>query len=189
MGSELYVSPIALSSFCSVRLRLPCSGSLGPRFPTFSVCSAAADSRYYAPLRLPEAHLARSVRHFAWRYLAFSSWFCASRLTRLAARRGSLRPAPGLFSTADLVPVTCKETTGSPKFPCYPLVTCPALGPRWCFRYSPSRVASCCLPSRVTGSAFPPLRWLSLMDHNLLHFGALSHGLLPHYTRLRTHHY
>jgi len=27
-----------------------------------------------------------------------------------------------------------------------------------------------------------------LMDHNILHFGAQSHGLLPHYTRPRTHH-
>jgi len=83
-----------------------------------------------------------------------------------------------------------KETTGSPKFPCYPLVACPALGPRWCFRHSPSRTGNYGLPSSVTGSAFPPFRrWLSLMDHDVLYFGALLHGLLPHYTRPRTHHY
>ncbi len=34
--------------------------------------------------------------------------------------------------------------------------------------------------------SFPLL--VILMDHNILHFGAQSHGLLPHYTRPRTHH-
>jgi hypothetical protein len=88
LGSELSVSPSSLSSFCSVRLRLPCSGSLGPRFPTFPVCTAVADSRYYAPLRLPEAHLARSIRHFAWRYLAYSSSFV--RPVSLGSLRGEV---------------------------------------------------------------------------------------------------
>ena len=37
---------------------------------------------------------------------------------------------------------------------------------------------------------FPTLpQVVILMDHDLLHFGALSHGLLPRYTRPRTHHY
>ena len=47
------------------------------------------------------------------------------------------------------------------------------------------------LPSHIgerVGFPIFPLMVI-LMDHNILHFGALSHGLLPHYTRLRTHHY
>jgi hypothetical protein len=47
------------------------------------------------------------------------------------------------------------------------------------------------LPSRIgdwVGFPIFPLMVI-LLDHNILHFGALSHGLLPHYTRPRTHHY
>jgi hypothetical protein len=37
---------------------------------------------------------------------------------------------------------------------------------------------------------FPTLpQVVILMDHDILHFGALSHGLLPRYTRPHTHHY
>jgi hypothetical protein len=46
------------------------------------------------------------------------------------------------------------------------------------------------LPS-LTGDwvGFPTLPSVVIpLDHYLLHFGALSHGLFPHYTRLRTHH-
>jgi len=40
---------------------------------------------------------------------------------------------------------------------------------------------------RVGFPIFPLM--VILLDHNILHFGALSHGLLPRYTRPRTHHY
>lgn len=46
------------------------------------------------------------------------------------------------------------------------------------------------LPSHIgerVGFPIFPLMVI-LMDHNILHFGALSHGLFPHYTRPRTHH-
>ncbi len=147
MGSELYVSPIALSSFCSARLRLPCSGSLGPRFPTFPVCSTVSDSRYYAPLRLPEARLAtlRSSLRVAIPCLLLLVLCVPSHSARCAARE----PPPSarsLFSGRPYFRFSSKETTGSPKFPCYPLVTCPARGPRWCFRHLPSRARNCCLP-------------------------------------------
>jgi len=91
MGSELYVSPIALSSFCSARLRLPCSGSLGPRFPTFPVCSTVSDSRYYAPLRLPEARLAtlRSSLRVAIPCLLLLVLCVPSHSARCAARGAS----------------------------------------------------------------------------------------------------
>ena len=56
-GYELNVSPVEPYSKRHTRLRLPCSGSLGPRFPTFPI----HNRRYYAQLRLPNAHL-RFVR-------------------------------------------------------------------------------------------------------------------------------
>ena len=190
MGSELNVSPIALSSFCSVRLRLPYSGSLGPRFPTFPACLLGR------PSVLCSAKTARSPSRNA----PFVTSRCDTLLTPpgfvcpvlLGSLRGEVAsaPAPGLFSIRQTsFPVYPQGDNWLSQVPVLPIGACPALGPRWCFRHSPSRAASCCLPSSVTGSAFPPFRtWLSLLDHNILHFGALSHGLLPRYTRPRTHH-
>ena len=46
------------------------------------------------------------------------------------------------------------------------------------------------LPSRIgdwVGFPIFPLMVI-LMDHDIRYFGALLHGLLPHYTRPRTHH-
>ena len=57
-GCELNVSPVEPYSKRYARLRLPYSGSLGPRFPTFPV---PKNLRYYAQLRLPNARL-RFVR-------------------------------------------------------------------------------------------------------------------------------
>jgi len=47
------------------------------------------------------------------------------------------------------------------------------------------------LPSRIgdwVGFPIFPLMVI-LMDHHILHFGAQLHGLLPRYSRPRTHHY
>jgi hypothetical protein len=58
-GYELNVSPVEPYSKRHTRLRLPCSGSRGPKFPTFPV---PKNLRYYAQLRLPNARL-RFVRY------------------------------------------------------------------------------------------------------------------------------
>ena len=66
VGSVLrrLVGSMSFSSFLPItrytRPRLPSGGSLGPHFPTFSVNSLSrqrVDTRYYARLRLPLAHL------------------------------------------------------------------------------------------------------------------------------------
>ena len=42
--------------------------------------------------------------------------------------------------------ISHKETVGSPKFPSYPVDTCPALRPRRYPGHSPYRIQDCCLP-------------------------------------------
>ena len=65
---------------------------------------------------------------------------------------------------------TRKETTGSPTFPCYPLVACPALRPRWCFRHSPLRTKSYCLPQwKLCRLSHLPLVVI-LSDHKIMNF-------------------
>src|SRR5712692_3389599 len=68
-----------------------------------------------------------------------------------------------------------------------PMHACPALRPRWCPRHSPCRAQDCCLPA--TGNRRRSPRY-TLGEYPAVHdstpCGAPSHGLYPHYTRLRT---
>jgi len=68
-----------------------------------------------------------------------------------------------------------------------PVNTCPALRPRWCPAYSPSRTQDCCLPatgSRRRSSLYGLESYPVVHDDTL--FGARSRGLHPHSIQLRT---
>jgi hypothetical protein len=68
-----------------------------------------------------------------------------------------------------------------------PVETCPALRPRWCPAYSPSRTQDCCLPA--TGNRRLSSRYGLERDplaHNYTHFRAPSRGLPPRSLQLRT---
>ena len=80
----------------------PTVGPLGLGSPPSQSALFHTDHRYYAPLRLPALLL--PALHSSLRAVIpclLPPALC-SRLARLAARRGSLRSAPGLFYPADL---------------------------------------------------------------------------------------
>jgi hypothetical protein len=68
-----------------------------------------------------------------------------------------------------------------------PVKTCPALRPRWCPAYSPSRTQDCCLPAtgnRRRSSLYCLESYPVVHDYTL--FGTRSRGLHPHSIQLRT---
>jgi hypothetical protein len=68
-----------------------------------------------------------------------------------------------------------------------PVNACPALRPRWCPAYSPSRTQDCCLPAtgnRRRSSLYCLESYPVVHDYTL--FGARSRGLHPHSIQLRT---
>ena len=68
-----------------------------------------------------------------------------------------------------------------------PVNTCPALRPRWCPAYSPSRTQDCCLPAtgnRRRSSLYRLESYPVVHDYTL--FGAPSRGLHPCSIQLRT---
>jgi hypothetical protein len=120
------------------RLHLPCSGSLGPRFPTFPQ-PFARQHRYYAQLRLPLS-LPFGSLIAPYRYLPPTLFYFVSlpqliaRIGSPISRRGHLL-APGLLvrrhplSSGSL----CKRRQEAlPSSRTTPLNTCPVLRPRWC---------------------------------------------------------
>ncbi len=146
------------------RFHLPCNGSLGPQFPTFSIFLKKKNLRYYDPLRLPTILLASLALSLGLRYLVTCIASCSSLTPSLQVDWGCLE----FFSPATLFPLFFKEIAGSPKFLGYPFEFMPC---------SRTTVVSCplaiafsrLLPSiRSTMSAFP-LSSLSF-DHNQLHF-------------------
>lgn len=173
LSAEVSLRQFAISMYLSsvlptvryARLRLPCSGSLGPRFPTFSVIF---DLRYYALLRLPVV-LLESLRSS----LSLPNTHAPLSLFFVSRSHGSLTvPKVWLVSARSLDPPVLLvfwllgwETTGSLEFPSYPCSTCPALRPRWCPVNSPCfRSPDCCLPAhkdrRLSHARFSV--WLSL---------------------------
>lgn len=166
-----------LSSFLPTeryaRLRLPFSGSLGSRFPTFSV--NIPDHRYYAPLRLPFARLG-SLRFS----LSFPNTLSCSRSFvsrfRLVIWVGSHPMTPRLLVSQ--YPCSSGAPGGRqmalPSSRVVPLNVCPALRPRWCPASSPFRFQDCCLPFRQQRRLSPVLFWLSLVHHHILFRGSIT---------------
>ncbi len=156
-----FVSSMSLPSFFPAerhaRLRLPCRGSFGPQFPTFSATAFLLRHRYYAPLSLPTSHLGSLRLSLTSRYFAGFPPF-VSRL-RFISRRGNASLMPGLlfrrypFSSGYLR----QRLIGSPKFPSYPFECMPR--PQTPVESCPLTIArSGLLPSaRCTASAFTPL--------------------------------
>jgi len=113
VGSKSFPSCLPASRYA--RPRLPSSGSLGSHFPTFTGTTLGYDyqlffSMPYALARSPIPCLFPFVRvPFPARY-----------------RSGTLALTPGLLGLpVRLFRVAHKETTGSPKFPGYPLELMP----------------------------------------------------------------
>jgi hypothetical protein len=134
-----------------VRLHLPFSGSLGPRFPTFPV---QLNHRYYARLRLPNARL-RFVRYSL---SSPDTLYCPSVFVipfGLSGKRGLSSPKPG-FCLYDRLPqpFCTGKHSDLPSSQVTPMITCPVLRPRWCPHHLPWRNVDCCLPSSQE-------RWLS----------------------------
>jgi hypothetical protein len=142
--------------------------------------------RDYAPRRLP---------------------LCPSRATSLGARAPipclflSVRGVPhglGIWSTlphharafGHPVPQAGRVTRrpmALPRSRATPAKACPALRPRWCPAYSPSRPQDCCLPA--TGNRRPSSLYClenAPVVHDVTLFGARSRGLPPHSIQLRT---
>ena len=68
-----------------------------------------------------------------------------------------------------------------------PLPACPARRPRWCPRHSPYGAQDCCLPATGNRRRSPRYDCEKYpVVHDSTYFGAPSHGLYPHDTRLRT---
>ena len=167
----------------------PSVGPLGLGSPPSQALSFPA-FRYYAPLRLPAIRLWRSARRFALRYLAFSpSLLCVPSFS--ARCEAGLLPlsARSLFHRATYSPVSSARRQLA--LPSYRVTL-------WCMPCSRTPVVFLALalprlellPSvLVTTSAFPPSDWWLSSVHDILHFGASLHGLLPHLPRPRTHHY
>ena len=141
-GYELRVSPVEPYSKRYTRLRLPCSGSLGPRFPTFPV---PKNLRYYAQLRLPNVHL-RFVR------CSLSSpdtSYCSSSfvIPLGLSEELELSPSePGVLSSVTPNRVVQGNNSDLPSSQVTPMTACPALRPRWCPCCLPKRSKNCCLP-------------------------------------------
>jgi hypothetical protein len=136
--NRLYVLTVCHVNRRETRRHLPSGGSLGSHFPTYSSPEKKfLTHRYYVPLRLPKAHLGSFSCPSVPDTLRTS---CVSCSFSGSLGHGSHFPTPGLFGQP-VIPflryVSCKETVGSPRFPGYPLSTCPALRPRWYPEHSP----------------------------------------------------
>ncbi len=181
-----------LSSFLPTeryaRLRLPSSGSFGSPFPTFSIRPySLPDLRYYAPLRLPFAHL--GSLHFSLSFpdtLPCSHSF-VSRF-RLVISVGSYPMTPRLLVSQ--YPCSSGAPGGRqmalPSSRVVPLNVCPALRPRWCPVRSPFRLQDCCLPFRQQRRLFPVSFPGYPLSTAIYYFGVLFHGLRSCSTQFRT---
>ena len=179
------------------RLLLPCSGSLGPRFPTFPVkASHAPNHRYYDPLRLPTALLGL-LR------CPLSSPDTLACTVSFVFPLETDSPSGTVQSPSDAwtfgQPVAhpfrhpWRETAGSPEFPscpceCMPCSQTPVVSRR--LRHIASKTAAFRIqqtvgfPPRLSPGGYPD-------DHNsFLHFGAQSSRSAghPRSVRLRTTH-
>jgi hypothetical protein len=180
--------PSFLSWVRYARPRLPCSGSLGPWFPTFPALSSP---RYYAQLRLPNIPPGSfATRYLPGTLLCPSSPFVSSTVRETHPWGGASPQAPGFClpdRTSSYLAFSTRRYLDLPGSWTVPVDSCPALRPRWCVISSPYRLWHCCLPTSKTGSAFTrSLHVLIPADHNISIFGAPSHGLCPCSPRLRT---
>jgi len=145
------VTSKCLSSFLPVerytRPRLPSSGSLGPHSPTFTVnlIRLLVDTRYYAWLRLPLAHLGDLHSSLVHRYLVCPFRSCPFFKLAGAQRRLHQRLAC-LVTRYAISGLLTRKQMALPSSQTIPLNACPALGPRWCPAHSPYRAQDCCLP-------------------------------------------
>ena len=97
-------------------------GRLGLTSPPYRFADMITNQRYYDPLRLPKAHLG-----FLHLSLSYADTLCALFLFVISMLCGTHTGgtsetfyAPGYFFSGIPLPVTHKETVGSPKFPDYP---------------------------------------------------------------------
>ena len=172
--------PEVLPEQRDARRRLPSSGSLGHRFPTFPTRSVQAPSlRYSAPLRLPRAHLGvvRCSLSFP-DTLGHASCFVSLACARLVceADASSPRRESSPRRAALLRLMLPKETIGSPTFPSHPFE---------CMPRSQTPVVSCTLalahpgllPSgHCTPSAFPRYAVRMILWTTTLHISGLHHA-------------
>ena len=136
------VSPIGPSRCRYARRRLPSSGSLGTSVPHLH--------RYYAPLRLPMAHL--GVVRFSLSFpdpLGSRLLLCVPWSPKARVKGGRFLSTPGVFPTLGGTPapdLSPRRPLALPSSRVTPVEACPALRPRWCPVYSPYRIQDCCLP-------------------------------------------
>ena len=133
---ERKVSPVFRPCGRLARRRLPCRGSLGPRFPTFHGTMRRYDCH---PVPLGLLRLSRASRSLAcfggsWSPLPARAW-------------GKPPDTPGPLIAGPPFRACHKETKAlSPSSRVTPVKTCPALRPRWCPAHAPSRAQDCCPP-------------------------------------------
>jgi hypothetical protein len=125
----------------------PTVGPLGLSSPPSQSVLNSPDHRYYAPLRLPSAHLG-SLR-FSLSFPDTLTCFHFLCVPFPAHRSVGSHPAIPrlLFSQYPLssgIPGGRQKALPSSRV--VPVNTCPALRPRWCPENSPFRLQDCCLP-------------------------------------------
>ena len=165
-------------------LAFPPAGPLGLGSPRSSVLCAAKTALMLFPCRFALRSLHRHPGSFPLGFV-----FLKGSLTS----RGNTCQCRGSFSPGCPCPVILVPGTheGSLKFPNYPYEYMP------CSRTPVVSSLLAMAQDRTAAFRIHNLRRLSLSsggkfiltDHNNLHFGAQSHGLHPHYSRLRTVHY
>jgi hypothetical protein len=106
--------------------------------------------RYYAPLRLPMAHL--GVVRFSLSFpdpLGSRLLLCVPWSPKARVKGGRFLSTPGVFPTLGGTPapdLSPRRPLALPSSRVTPVEACPALRPRWCPVYSPYRIQDCCLP-------------------------------------------
>jgi hypothetical protein len=139
---EPRVSPRGPSRCRYARRRLPSSGSLGTSVPHLP--------RYYAPLRLPMAHLGGVRCSLSFPDpLGARLLLCVPWSPKARVKGGRCLSTPGVFPTLGGTPapdLSPRRPLALPRSRVTPVEACPALRPRWCPVYSPYRIQDCCLP-------------------------------------------
>jgi hypothetical protein len=162
-------------------------GTAVPHLPDHE--RTAPGLRYYAPLRLPVAHLggvrcSLSFPDALGRASGFVSLACARLVCEADASLPRRESSPRW--SALLCLIFPKETIGSPKFPSHPCESMPR-SQTPVVSWTLALASPGLLPSgHCTPSAFPRHREDYPVDHDFTYFGAPSRGLLPRSLQLRT---